>query len=162
MGVDVARGGSDQTVTSKRYDNWFDELHKIPGRETPDGAAGVGSSAYDQLAYHEVDGEYLDVYGVNNAAATKTRDRSGMLPMRNIRAASYWGLREALDPDSGDDIALPDDPELLADLCAPRWKLTTSGVQVESKEEIVKRLNRSPDCGDAVVLAHYGSWGRWD
>jgi hypothetical protein len=184
MGVDVARGGSDQTVIAKRYDNWFDELHKKPGRETPDGESvkvmvlqdlggswdtrvnvdviGVGSSAYDQLSYYEVEGEYLDVYGVNNAAATKMRDRSGMLPMRNVRAAGYWGLREALDPNQGDDLALPDDPELLADLCAPRWKLTTSGVLVESKEDIVARLGRSPDCGDAVVLAHYGSWGRWD
>jgi hypothetical protein len=184
MGVDVARGGSDQTVIAKRYDNWFDELHKKPGRETPDGESvkvmvlqdlggswdtrinvdviGVGSTAYDSLSYYEVEGEYLDVYGVNNAAATKARDRSGMLPMRNVGAASYWGLREALDPNQGDDLALPDDPELLADLCAPRWRPSASGVLIESKEDIVARLGRSPDCGDAVVLAHYGSWGRWD
>ena len=62
-------------------------------------------------------------------------------------------MREALDPISGDDIALPPDPELLADLTAPRWSITTSGIQVESKKDIVKRLKRSPDCGDAVVLS---------
>jgi hypothetical protein len=27
------------------------------------------------------------------------------------------------------------------------------GVQIEEKQEIEKRIGRSPDCGDAVVLA---------
>jgi len=53
----------------------------------------------------------------------------------------------------GEGIALPPDPELVSDLCAPRWKLTARGIQVESKDEIIKRLGRSPDCGDAVVMA---------
>jgi hypothetical protein len=184
MGVDVARGGNDQSVTCKRYDNWFGPLHKKPGRETPDGESikmmvlmdlggeldaqinidviGVGSSGYDSLAYHEAgEGRYLNVVGVNFAAGTSARDRSGMLAMRNIRAEVYWGLREALDPEKGDDLALPDDPELLADLVAPRWKLSASGIQIESKDDIKARLGRSPDCGDAVTLAHYGSYGSW-
>jgi hypothetical protein len=39
-------------------------------------------------------------------------------------------LREALDPDQpdGSAIALPPDPELRADLCAPTWKLTARGI----------------------------------
>jgi len=182
MGVDVARGGNDQTVTCKRYDTWFDELRKVPGRETPngdsvkvvvlmdlDGSAdavinvdviGVGSSAYDSLAsYRTPGGGYLNVLGVNFAEGTKARDRSGMMAMRNIRAEAYWAFREALDPVKGDDLALPDDPELLADLCAPKWSLSSSGVLIESKDDIKARLGRSPDCGDAVVLAHYGSYG---
>ena len=81
--------------------------------------------------------------------------------MRNVRAEAYWGLREALDPVKGDNLTLPDDPELLADLVAPHWKLSASGIQIESKDEIKARLGRSPDCGDAVVLAHYGSYGAW-
>lgn len=38
----------------------------------------------------------------------------------------------------------------------PRWKLTPRGIQVELKEETRKRLGRSPDRGDAVVLAMEG------
>ena len=184
VGVDVARGGDDQTAIAKRYDTWFAPLIKVDGRQTPDGESvkmqvlvalggewqaminvdviGVGSSAYDSLAYYESeDGEHLNVVGVNFAAATHTRDRSGMLSMRNVRAEAYWGLREALDPVKGDNLVLPDDPELLADLVAPHWKLSASGIQIESKDEIKARLGRSPDCGDAVVLAHYGSYGAW-
>jgi hypothetical protein len=69
-------------------------------------------------------------------------------------------VREALDPDSGQDIALPPDRDLRADLTAPRWSITARGIQVESKEEIRKRIGRSPDAGDAVMLAHYRS-GTW-
>jgi hypothetical protein len=62
-------------------------------------------------------------------------------------------FREALDPANGDDLALPDDPEMLADLCAPKWSLSTSGILIESKDDIIERIGRSPDCGDAVVMA---------
>jgi hypothetical protein len=171
LGVDVARGGKDQTVLAPRFDNWYAPLQKHPGVTTPDGPSvaaltiealganrqarinidviGVGSSAYDILANQQG----LYVIGVNFAAGTNARDKSGQLALRNKRAQAYWQFREALDPKTGDDIALPDDPELLADLTAPRWKLTTSGILIESKEDIMKRIGRSPDCGDAVVLA---------
>jgi hypothetical protein len=72
-----------------------------------------------------------------------------------VRAASYWKLRECLDPAHGEELALPPDPELLADLCAARYKLTASGIQLEAKEEIVQRLGRSPDSADAVVLCNW-------
>jgi len=184
LGVDVARGGDDQTVQAPRYGTWFAPLIKHDGRTTPDGEIvkalvlqtiigneqaiinidiiGVGASGYDSLAYHEMaDGQHVNVVGVDFRRATKMRDRSGMLGMKNIRAAAYWAMRESLDPAKGDDLALPDDPELMADLAAPRWRPTPSGVQIESKEEIKARIGRSPDCGDAVVLANYGTYGAW-
>ena len=183
-GVDVARGGDDQTVIAKRYGNWFAPLEKHAGRSTPDGPTGaavvfvslgndlqatinvdvigVGASVYDSLAYQQAeDGQHLNVVGVNFSERTSARDRSGMLGFRNIRAEAWWAMREALDPEKGDDISLPDDPELLADLVSPKWKMAASGIQIESKDEIKKRIGRSPDCGDAVVLANYGSYGPW-
>lgn len=168
LGIDVARGGRDKTVIAKRYGNWFAELNKYAGAMTPDGDSaaafvmkeyesgaginvdiiGIGSSAYDAIVRYKV-----PVNGVNFAAASMFTDKSGKFKLVNKRAEAYWRLREALDPETGDDIALPPDAELKADLCAARWKLTMRGIQVESKEEIVERIKRSPDCGDAVVLA---------
>lgn len=178
LGVDVARGGSDQFVIAKRHGTWFGPLGKHPGAEVldgPSGAAlvvsalggqadvlinvdviGVGASTYDSLA-----GEGFNVWGINFAERTTDRDRSGMLAMRNVRAGAWWAMREALDPLKGDDLALAPDPELLADLVAPQWKISASGIQIESKADIIKRLGRSPDCGDAVVLANYGTHGAW-
>lgn len=168
LGVDVARGGKDKTVIAKRYGNWFSELKKYTGVQTPDGKTaagfvvkeyadgatinldiiGVGTAAYDACLDNN-----LFVYGVNFAEASTATDRSRKFKFVNKRAEAYWKFREALDPDTGDDIALPPDTELKADLCAPRWKLTVRGIQVESKEDIIARLKRSPDCGDAIVLA---------
>ena len=64
-------------------------------------------------------------------------------------------MRDALDPNGGDDVALPPGNEIVADLCSARYKLTTAGVQVEEKEEIKKRLGRSPDKGESIILSNY-------
>ena len=141
-------------------------VHSELGDEQPNemnvDVIGVGASVYDQLAgQRKEDGAPYNVFPVNFSEKTSARDRSGMLAMRNIRAEAYWSFREALDPVRGDNLALPPDRELMADLVAPQWKITASGIQIESKDEIKKRLARSPDCGDAVVLANYGTYGSW-
>jgi hypothetical protein len=37
LGVDVARGGKDETVIAPRYGNWYAELDCHEGKKTPDG-----------------------------------------------------------------------------------------------------------------------------
>jgi hypothetical protein len=179
VGVDVARGGKDKTVLAAFCGAWLAPLAKYPGIATPDGPTvaglltpyiaaesaigidviGVGASVYDTLI-----GLGINAQGINFGAGTVATDKSGKMKLRNVRAEAYWKLREALDPDRGDDLALPPDPELLADLCAPKWRLTGGGILIESKDEIIARIGRSPDCGDAVALAYYvvthGLYGR--
>ncbi|KAF0146670.1 MAG: phage terminase large subunit [Rhodospirillaceae bacterium] len=168
LGVDVARGGRDSTVLVPRYGHWYGQLVVVPGTATPDGPAvaglavahvrdgapiqvdviGVGSSVYDHLR-----GARLQVAGIHGAESAQGRDRSGRLEFANRRTELWWKVREALDPATGSNLALPPDRALLADLCAPRWTLRASRIQVETKEDIIKRLGRSPDRGDAVVYA---------
>jgi hypothetical protein len=64
-----------------------------------------------------------------------------------------WRLREALDPVHGDNIALPPDRRLAAELTAATWSLRGDKILVESKDDIRKRLGVSPDRADAVMLA---------
>jgi hypothetical protein len=181
IGMDVSRGGDDQTVLSPRYGTWFGRLQCHPGIEVQDGPTaarllaqaflegmvddgegnligepyanvdviGVGASAYDSAV--ELG---LSVTPVNFAEGIYATDRSGLFGFVNMRAYAYWAMREALDPEKGDNLALPDDPELLADLTAPRYEIRKSGIQVESKEQIIVRIGRSPDKGDAIVLAN--------
>lgn len=169
LGVDVARGGRDSSVIAMRHaDNWYAHLVKLPGSSTPDGQTlaahvmankrdsapihidviGVGSSPYDLLrsAKHQV-------IGVNVAEAAMGSDRSGRLRFANLRTQLWWQIREQLDPLNDTGIALPPDPQLLADLCAPKWSMQGMRVQVESREDIVKRIGRSPDSASAVILA---------
>lgn len=172
MGVDVARGGRDKTAIARRHGHWFDKPILLPGTETPDGPTvagqvvaamrdgarihldviGVGSSPYDFL--HQA---HIDVIGVNVSEKATATSKNGVLTFFNLRSQLWWAMREALDPASNLGVALPNDPELKADLCAPTWRITGRTIQVESREDIVKRIGRSPDLGTAYVLANMDS-----
>lgn len=170
VGVDVARGGKDETAIAKRHGRWIDNLAVYPGADTPDGPTsaslvvahvkdkspihvdviGVGASVYDHLNTNLG----LHVVAVNSSEATKSTDKSKTLTFANKRAEMWWKMRESLDPDNPDSIILPNDPELKADLCAPRWKLTARGIQVEPKDDIKTRIGRSTNRGDCVIYAN--------
>lgn len=168
LGVDVARGGKDNTVIARRHGMWFDVPLSYPGKETPDGPStaglvissmrdkapihidviGVGSAPYDFL---KEAGQH--VLGINVAEAAHGRDISGLLSFYNLRSELWWKVREALDPAQNTGIALPNDSRLKADLCAPKWKLQGSKIRVESRDDIISRIGRSPDFASAYILA---------
>jgi hypothetical protein len=169
VGVDVARGGADETVISKVKGDWVAPLVAYAGIDTPDGPTaaaavvgtigdtdapvgvdviGVGSSCFDSLSATN-----LDAIALNASEGTDAKDRHGRLGFVNKRAEWWWRLREDLDPEAGGMLALPPDKMLKRDLTTPRWKLTARGIQVESKADIQKRLGRSPDRADAVAYA---------
>lgn len=168
MGVDVARGGKDQTIIARRHGMWFDQPLVHAGSATPDGPTvagltiaarrddavvhidviGVGSSPYDFLTAAK-----QQTAGVNVSESPTATDKSGRLRFKNLRSQLWWQMREALDPTNNTGIALPPDPRLLADLCAPTWSMTGTTLQVASREEIIDRIGRSPDFGSAYVLA---------
>lgn len=169
MGVDVARGGKDNTVIARRHANWwFDEPLSYPGTQTPNGPSvaglviaaqrdsapmhidviGVGASPYDFLKTAR-----QPVFGINVSEKALGTDVSGRLRFLNQRSELWWRMRESLDPQANNGIALPPDPRLLADLCAPRWELQGAVIKVEGREEILRRIGRSPDWASAYILA---------
>lgn len=168
IGCDVARGGADQTVIARRHAMWFDVPLAYQGSQTPDGpkvaslviaasrdkapqhidVIGVGASPYDFLLQAN-----QPVIGVNVAERATGTDKSGRLFFANQRSELWWRMREALDPDANNGIQLPPDSRLRADLCAPKWRLANAAIQVESREEISKRIGRSPDYASAYILA---------
>jgi hypothetical protein len=61
-----------------------------------------------------------------------------------------------LDPSKNPTLCLPPSETLAADLSAPRWKTAAGGkLVIETKDEIKKRLGRSPDEGDSVILVNW-------
>ena len=98
----------------------------------------------------------VPMMALNAAAASGARDKTGQFGFYNLRAEMTWKFRERLDPLNRDEpIALPPDPKLAADLCAMRYQLTSRGYKIESKDDIRQRIGRSPDDGDAVIMAAY-------
>jgi hypothetical protein len=176
QGVDVARGGPDNTIISNRHLDpqagnpwWFDRLKLVPKEMTDDGdkcasqvllhrrddapinidVIGVGASPYDSLRRAGA-----QVWGVNVAVpAMRASDKTGALLFFNLRSDLWWAFRELLDPIHDTGVALPPDPDLVAELCAPRWSLSGKTIKVESRDDIVKRIGRSHDRATAVILA---------
>jgi len=175
IGIDVARGGDDETVLAPRYGEWFAELAVYSGKQTPNGEAiaslavplmlkgdyayvavdadGVGASAVDILRGYKIPVAAVSFgSGAKRLDGEDKTDRSKIIKFANLRAYSYWKIREALDPANGMNIALPRDKRLRADLAAPRYIYRNSRMLLEDKDAIRKRLGRSPDRGDAVAM----------
>lgn len=170
---DVAQGGADTWVSAPlHHTDYFAELVTKPGRETPDGIAGAtlimslrrhaaiigldGTGGWAGDTYrtlqmqHNIDAELCVA---SHGSHEWTRD--GMFRFHNMRAETWWMFREALDPKSEYDIALPPSVRLRAQLCAPHWIPRRKELLIESKEELRKRLGSSTDEADAVI----GAWG---
>ena len=173
IGCDVAQGGPDNTVLAIRHDGWFAELDVTPGSKTPDGASVAGLIAsrrrhqaevivdmgggYGASTKEHLEENGIKVIGYKGASSAKRKSERGNFNFVNMRSYAYWKFREALDPSEyqGSPIALPEDSLLISDLAAPTFKMTKQGIRITPKEELVKKLGRSPDRGDAVVMAWF-------
>lgn len=168
-GVDVARYGDDETCIVQRQGDVLYSIDRVGKQDTmttankvaallryPQSIAivdviGVGAGVVDRLR------ELRQTVIPYNASERSTeKDATGEFTFVNHRSATWWKLREMLDPSrpGGATIMLPDDDQMIADLTAPLWKVQQGArIAIESKDEIKRRLGRSPDTGDAVVIA---------
>ena len=167
MGVDVARFGDDRSVILLRRGrdarSMPIEKHRgldlmaLAGRVAEiafgrDLAAifvdetGLGAGVVDRLRQLGV----RHVQGVNFGSASATWDSDGAKPRYANKRAEMWGnLRDWLKGGG----ALPDDPELRADLTGVEYGYTATGeIQLEKKEDMKKRGLASPAIGDALAL----------
>lgn len=171
-GLDIARHGRDKSAVAKvwglKYCEriWTEEFtpstidlamrveqHMERVARIKIDADGMGTGAADylvgvrgQAAYPFFGGEKLKEW----------RDASGYLEAFNQRSAAWWNMRELLDPNQGHDIMLPPDDGLKGDLSAVRrGSQAGSAIRIEEKALTKQRIGRSPDRGDAVVLAFW-------
>jgi hypothetical protein len=172
MGVDIAMGGADKTVLSPLWsNNRFGELHVYDGEETPnpsihfglimrhirhgaqvnpDMGGGFGSGVEDRLVEAGI-----PVFRIIPGGGTTARTPDGVFEYMNVRAAMWWKFYLALDPDGPENIALPPDNQLIAELKMPKYEHRSRKILIESKKDIKKRLGRSTDKADAVIMAWY-------
>lgn len=174
IAVDVGGESSsaDKTKIALRHERGIKEVRTFEGKNTME-VAGFVKAIYDAHIHPAKSIQVIvDVIGIGAGvvsrlreqgisvqafdarAKTSFRDRSNELQFFNARAAALWHVREVLDPDYEDVVPIPQTDRLMGDLTSPKWKMTSGGkILVESKEEIKKRLGRSPDDGDAVMMA---------
>lgn len=172
VGGDIALGalgqGRDDTVIARRHGHWFDQPIIYESKVCRDGPTVAGyfiAAVRDRAPIHiDVFGAGTQPYGhlmktnqhvlgVNMGDMTGETDVTGTMRFKNVRSMLWWRMREALDPAAPVQIALPPDRRLLAELCAPTWKHVGGAIQVQSREELLTKLKRSPDMATAYILA---------
>jgi hypothetical protein len=161
IGCDVARFGDDETVIVRRVGQVVRIVERFHGKPTTHTAgriaayaaessgckivvddSGVGGGVTDQL---RAMGLKVTAHNSGNAA-----HRPGKYP--NRRSEQWFEAAAQME-----DIDLDADEQLAADLTSPRYSYDLKLRQVvEKKEDTKKRLGRSPDRADAVLLTLSG------
>ena len=174
LGVDVAGMGRDCSVLLPRYGSWVPEIKvhqsggqadhmKVVGMAVPylqDKKAkafidtiGEGAGVYSRLEELEYRNAYSCKYSEN---AKGLHDVTGQYSFANMRAYLFWAVRDWLNPKNGFDAALPPDDGFIEEATEIHWSFQSSGsIIIEPKEEIKKRLKRSPDKFDALANTFY-------
>lgn len=177
LGVDPARYGDDETVLARTINYHLAEIqahqhidtqraaefamalvyqHGIKGPDVRVDTVGVGGGVADAMAKAGVTPEEF----IANAVPTSRdwpAEKRGFLNHKSLRGEAWWNIREILRNEQlsvTPDLTRVQQVKLIADLTAPRYSVDGDKViVVESKPAIKKRLKRSPDYGDALVMA---------
>lgn len=168
LGVDVARYGDDESCWALLRGNCLAEITSTGGlsidlvssktRELIQAntvnadqvrvdVVGLGAGVVDTLR-----AQHYAVHAFGSGDKAIDERPPSAYRFRNRRSQAWWTLREMLRKG---ELAIPNcPPKLMQDLTAPRYTMTGDKViTVESKDDIRKRIGRSTDYGDALMMA---------
>lgn len=155
-GLDVARFGRDRSVLRKRMGGAITEKRTFVQQSAPELAdwvegiikeknelivvdsVGIGSGVVDILKTKG----YRNIYEYTGKPTPRNPD------FINERAIFYWNLRQRLT--DGDISGLDD--EDISELASIKYSYKGGKIQIEEKDAIRKRIGKSPDCADSLML----------
>ncbi|MGW2920412.1 hypothetical protein ACWDBF_21475 [Streptomyces angustmyceticus] len=180
LGVDMGAGG-DETSIRERHGMLVGREWKFREKDPVKAAAriveairesgattvkvdsiGIGWGIVGNLREKREQGRHsAEILGVNVSEASTEPNR-----FPRLRSQIWWEIGRKLSEDRGWDLSQleEDDRErLISQLTAPKYSLDAAGrIVVEPKAETIKRLGRSPDNADALLLAFYAAPGGFD
>jgi hypothetical protein len=118
---------------------------------------GEGAGVYSRLQELKIDLVYSVKFSEGAQwQGRELKDLTGQYSFLNMRAYLYWAIRDWLDPKFKQNAMMPEDDELLQELTETQWKFRSDGsIQIEAKEDIQKRIGRSPDKADGLANTFY-------
>lgn len=170
LGVDVARYGDDSTciaiirnsvLTELKIYNKIDlvqtthivrglieENNLNPGCIAID-CDGIGAGVYDNLKSYGLEATQI----LGGTVPLDIADYS--YQFRNLRSQMYWNLREMIRTKR---LRIVNNTQLINELISIKYKISQDRmIQIESKDEIKKRIGKSPDMADAFCYAAAGT-----
>ncbi|RXS84235.1 hypothetical protein EST92_11800 [Streptomyces sp. TM32] len=180
LGVDMGAGGDETSIRERRGmvvgREWrFREKDPVKAaariveaiRESGAGTVkvdsiGIGWGIVGNLREKREQGRHTaEILGVNVSEASTEPQR-----FTRLRSQIWWEIGRKLSEDCSWDLSglEEDDRErLVSQLTAPKYSIDSAGrIVVEPKAETIKRLGRSPDNADALLLAFYAAPGGFD
>jgi phage terminase large subunit len=167
IGIDVSRFGGDETVFCKLEGRRADFVEIYSGKDLMQTAGLVKhyAASVKKIA--------IDDIGLGGGVTDRCREQGvSLIPINagarashsekyaNLGGEMMWALREAFresfecpdDPERG--ISIPDDRKLVHQLAARKYDFTSDGkIKAESKADMRRRGERSPDRADALAMA---------
>ena len=174
LGSDVAGMGTDSSVFCHRFGNYVSKFEGFNSGGNADhmkvagiiknyilgtkGKAfidtiGEGAGVYSRLIELKLNNVFSCKFSENAEGLT---DITKVFKFVNMRAYLFWAVRDWLNPDNKNDVCLPPCDELTEELTEIRYKFQSNGsIIIEAKDDIKKRLGRSPDYADTLANTFY-------
>jgi len=173
MGVDVARFGDDETVFMRIDGRKVSLQDSYTGKQLMESVgrimqyaptvnklavddAGLGGGVIDrirELENQRVPRRASNVVGINGGTRAAHPDR-----FFNLNAEMMWELRKVFEAnfrsESMNLIGIPNDPKLIHQLSSRKFQVLSDGrIKIESKSDMRRRGQKSPDRADALMYA---------
>lgn len=174
LGIDVAGMGRDESCLCHRFGNFVEnfEVHQSAGKADHMHVAGMCIPVLKRkgtLGFIDTIGEGAGVYsrllelGYRNAisckyseGASSLSDVTNIYTFATMKAYLYWCVRDWLNPKNDNKPCLPPDDKLMEEATEIKWKFQSNGsIIMEPKEDLEKRLGRSPDKFDSLANTFY-------
>jgi phage terminase large subunit len=168
LSLDVARFGTDYSVfalfrgghfmtipfyhldTAKLTGEAINLIRQYKPSKVGVDCDGIGAGVFDSLNEAKNEGiintELFEIHsGANPLALGQTEQ------FLNLRAQMYWMFKNDID-----SVSLEKNEELEEGLGSIRYFFNSKGkIQIEAKEDLKKRIGRSPDMEDAIVYCNF-------
>ena len=167
VSVDVAYTGRDKTVIAQYKHPTFTKFEESSPRSQKelflsitevanrrldkiviDVGGGYGQGVFEMLR----DAGY-SVVAFSGGNKTSKKDSTRQFMFTRVRSAAFWKVRELLNPSREPQLAFPRLDKVEGDLTTPKYEIQLDKIQVETKDSIRKRLRRSTDYGDTIMMA---------
>lgn len=177
LGVDVAGMGRDSSYLCPRYGSFVRRFigHQSAGHADHMHVVGMCMAEMSHArtdstkCFIDTIGEGAGVYSrlveMRVKAATSCKfsesakqysDETGQYKFANMKAFLYWSVRDWLNPKHKTGAALPPDDGFMEEATNLKWMFMSNGnIIMEPKEDLKKRLGRSPDKFDSLANSFY-------
>jgi nucleoid DNA-binding protein len=178
LGVDPAAGGDQAVIRERRgvmvgrewgthtqdseelVDLIVDAINETGATAVKVDVIGVGWGVVGSLRRRAKEGRHFATVIPVNVGEASTNPKRFL----RLRSQIWWEVGRGLTEDCVWDMSELDEPDrerLVSQLTAPKYELDAARrIVVEKKEDTKKRLGRSPDNADALLLAFYSGAGQ--